>query len=115
MRPRRGALVSVDESDAVLLIWRYQKHLRQTLRVIDDADPNDVIHMVEYDFAKWREIPRETTRAVLEDYLEDPKKYEELLASRESGRIRAPEGEPYKPGDLTAAADRLIRTTGGRG
>ncbi len=106
---------AVDESGAVLPIRLYQKHPRQTLRVIDDADPNDIIHMVEYDFAKWREIPRETTRAVLEDYLEDPEKYEELLASRESGRIRAQEGGPHKHGDLAAIVDKLNRTTGGRG
>ncbi len=80
--------------------------------MLGHAEPDNTIHAAEYDFAKWRGIPRETTRAVLEDCARNPEKCGELLKKHEGGRIRFPEGGPHKHGDLTAAMDRLNRATG---
>ncbi len=101
---------AASEIDTALLIWRYHKN-KETLRVLDDVKPDDVTHMVECDFARWRGMAPETTRAVLEDYIKDPKKYEGILKKHESRRCRAPKGKPYKLGDLAAAMDRLTRAT----
>ncbi len=101
---------TLDEGDTVLLIWKLDELVeRDAARC--DMKPAEMIPAVEYDFAKWRDIPRETTRAVLEDYLKNPEKYEGMLKRRESGRPPTYWGEPHDPvtpADLDAATDALI-------
>ena len=77
------------------------------------AEPDNAIRAAECDFAKWRGIPRETTRAVPEDRARNPEKCGELPKRRESGRIRFPEGKPCKPGGPAAAAGKIGRAPGG--
>ncbi len=99
----------LDEGDTVLLIWKLEELVEEDAARCD-MTPAEMIPAVEYDFAKWRDIPRETTRAVLEDYLKNPEKYEGMLKRREGGRFPTHRGEPHDPvtpADLMAGAVEL--------
>ena len=100
----------LDESDTVRLIWKLEELVEEDAARCGMTHA-EMIPAVEYTFAKWRDIPRETTRAVLEDYLKNPEKYEGALKRRESSRPPSYWGEPHDPvtpADLDAAADELI-------
>ena len=117
MRPRRGIRVDASalrEIDKVLLIWKYEEYLDETPEIFADRQCT-AMRAVAYAFSKWSVIPRETTRAVLKDYVKDPKKYEGMLKRHEGGRPRYPEGGTCEPGELAAAVDKLIRATSGSG
>ncbi len=101
---------TLDEGDTVLLIWKLDELVEKDA-AWRGTKPAEMIPAVEYTFAKWRDIPPETTRAVLEDYLKNPEKYEGMLKRRESGRPPTYWGEPHDPvtpADLDAATDALI-------
>ena len=84
---------TIDECDAALLIWQFEYFRKDTLQLID-VKPDVIMRAVEYDFAKWRGIAPETTRATLEGYLENPKKYEKLLEKHKDKRLCLPPGNP---------------------
>ncbi len=100
---------TLDESDTVRLIWNLEELVEKDAPMCD-MTPAELIPAAEYTFAKWRDIPRETTRAVLEDYLKNPKKYEGMLKRRESSKLPTHWGEPHDPvtpADLMAGAVEL--------
>ncbi len=99
----------LDESDTVRLIWNLEELVEEDAASCGMKHA-DMIPAVEYTFAKWRDIPRETTRAVLEDYLKNPEKYEGMLKRYESSRPPTYWGEPHDPvtpADLVAGAVEL--------
>ncbi len=99
----------LDEGDTVRLIFMLEESMRGAAESCG-MKPADMIPAVEYDFAKWRDIPPETTRAVLEDYLKNPEKYEGVLKRHECLRPPKPSSgprAPVTPADLMAGAVEL--------